>query len=444
MKNKNHKKIVSFFFVLDNMSNKNDCYTCSQSRKKQKGSVMCMGCLKPFCKDHHLEHRKLLDKDFEDLIQQHNIVRQTLFNENNQQNLKLSQLIKVIDDWENDMIANIKEIVAQNKARLHSIINEEKDILKDKFESMAQELRANQSNNDYVESDIQQWQSQINECKQKLEQLQKSNNDFIDVETKSIDCNKGISIRQRKDVVIKRTNTDVRLECRECERFYYETSGYNDTFCSEDCERIYDQRNPDESSSNNEDDNNEEEYDGCFAGDCLVQLANGSTKQVKHIRKGDLVRTSNEQIATVNYTIQIKRKTKRAPMVVFDNGLVITPWHPIRINDKWIFPHDIRQQTFIECDEVYNFALDIGHIMIINGVECATLGHNFKGEVIEHPYFGSNQVLDDLHRMDICNDGFIQVSSDSIVRNHETGLISSICRQNARVDLTTILSEQYI
>lgn len=30
---------------------------------------------------------------------------------------------------------------------------------------------------------------------------------------------------------------------------------------------------------------------GCFAGECLIDMADGSKKQVKDLRKGDLVAT---------------------------------------------------------------------------------------------------------------------------------------------------------
>jgi hypothetical protein len=113
-------------------------------------------------------------------------------------------------------------------------------------------------------------------------------------------------------------------------------------------------------------------------------------------------------------------------MVHFDSGLMITPWHPIRINDKWIFPHDIKNKKTIQCQEIYNFALDIGHIIIVNGIECVTLGHYFKGEVIEHSYYGINKVLDDLHEIDISNNGFIELLPNSFIRDSETGLVSRI------------------
>jgi hypothetical protein len=408
----------------------NDCFTCNQSNKKRKSSVICTGCQKSFCKEHHQEHRKIIDKDFEGLIEQHNIVRQSLYSENNGENNRTSNLLKIIDDWEKEMIANIKTTAAANKTRLNQIINEEKDQLKNKFKLMADELKTNQSNSDYVELDIQEWQKQLSECKQKLEQLQTWNNDFISIDIKSIDWKNGINIQQKKEVHIRTVNRPVQsnrskqrqLTCSDCGKSFYEDFGYDKEFCSVNCLTNHQSR----FSQNHDSDSDDEGT--CFHGNCVVSLANGLNKLVKDIRKGDIVKTPDGSKATVTYAIKILCRNNRTTMVSFDNGLIITPWHPIRINGKWVFPHDIGDETVIECQEVYNFVLDSGHIMFINGIECVTLGHGFKGEVIEHPYYGTNQVLDDLRAIDVCNNGFIELLPNSTVRDRKTGLVSGIRR----------------
>lgn len=48
------------------------------------------------------------------------------------------------------------------------------------------------------------------------------------------------------------------------------------------------------------------------------------------------------------------------------------------------------------CECVYNFVLEKGHTMEINGVYCVTFGHGFKGEKVAHPYFGTERIVDDL------------------------------------------------
>ena len=79
-------------------------------------------------------------------------------------------------------------------------------------------------------------------------------------------------------------------------------------------------------------------------------------------------------------------------MIELDGGLIVTPWHPVRINGKWIFPCEVKDGILHmnkPCEAVYSFVLNKHHTMSINGVECVSLGHDFKGDVVGHEYFGS-------------------------------------------------------
>ncbi|CAF1540367.1 unnamed protein product [Didymodactylos carnosus] len=171
---------------------------------------------------------------------------------------------------------------------------------------------------------------------------------------------------------------------------------------------------------------------GCFHGKCLVLLADGNTKFVKDVRRGDILQTPDSVTnATVTYVMKSICFNDKTTMVSFGNGLIISPWHPVRIDGNWIFPCDIGHESDIECEEVFNFVLDGGHIVIINGVECVTLGHNFKGKVIEHPYYGTSKVLDDLRKLDTSNSGYVEIKPNWFVRDYQkTGLVSRILNIN--------------
>jgi hypothetical protein len=82
-----------------------------------------------------------------------------------------------------------------------------------------------------------------------------------------------------------------------------------------------------------------------------------------------------------------------------DSGLILTPNHPIKVNRKWVRPYEIKNPQLFVCEEVYNVVLDSQHTMVVNGVECVTLGHEIKEEGIDHPYFGTHKVLRDLERI---------------------------------------------
>jgi hypothetical protein len=116
---------------------------------------------------------------------------------------------------------------------------------------------------------------------------------------------------------------------------------------------------------------------------------------------------------------------------------MITPWHPIRLNgSQWIYPCSlVSSPTTITCEAVYSFALDEGHTIWINDIECVTLGHEFKEDIVRHGYYGSKRVIEDLRIMDgeqECT-GYIEIQPKWITRNKRTGLVHGI-RQPQSID----------
>jgi len=166
----------------------------------------------------------------------------------------------------------------------------------------------------------------------------------------------------------------------------------------------------------------------CFHGSCHVLMSNRTTKLVKNIRKGDIIMSPNNHLSKVTCVIKTVTKNKTYRLVNI-NGLLVTSWHPIKINNVWKFPCEISEPKKCECDAIYSFVLNDNHIMIINDTECVTLGHNFKEPVVSHPYFGSPSVINDLSKMKGWSDGFILLNEGCLVRNNITKLVSSIVQK---------------
>lgn len=163
----------------------------------------------------------------------------------------------------------------------------------------------------------------------------------------------------------------------------------------------------------------------CFDGDCDVLMFDNTTKKIRDIRKGDKVKTPDGSA-----TVQCVVKTildKTIDIVRLENGLLITPWHPVRINNRWCFPGELvygqRTETI---DPIYSFVISNDHIMIINSVECVTLGHDFKEDVVRHPYFGSSKVIDDLRNMDGWVSGHIELKQGCTIKDGITGLVKKL------------------
>jgi len=163
----------------------------------------------------------------------------------------------------------------------------------------------------------------------------------------------------------------------------------------------------------------------CFAGECLVRLADGSQVPVQEVKKGDKVATPNpDRPARVLCVVKTTCHQGKADLVQLEGGLVVTPYHPVRVNGKWHFPRDLGEVMEKDCPFVYSFLLEEGHVMVINGVECVALGHGFEeDQVVAHAYFGSKRVVEDLEAMRGWNDGLVELGPGCLARDLVTGLV---------------------
>jgi hypothetical protein len=82
----------------------------------------------------------------------------------------------------------------------------------------------------------------------------------------------------------------------------------------------------------------------------------------------------------------------------------------------------------IVCNEMFNFALDRDHIVLVNNIECVTLGHEFQDDVVRHAYYGSQRVIDDLRQLDAEQNrsGIVELSSNLLIRSEHSGLVDGL------------------
>jgi len=160
---------------------------------------------------------------------------------------------------------------------------------------------------------------------------------------------------------------------------------------------------------------------GCFTGDSLITMDDGSTLHVKDIQKGDVVWGGYMVKALIKTRVQ-----KEVGMVLFNTGLGITPWHPIKVEEdrEWVFPCQVDNVVKLYVEYYYNLVLETGHVVHLNGYYVSTLGHGFKeNEVIRHPYFGTEKVIEDLKKKRGWEDGLVELDLATIVRHSESGLV---------------------
>lgn len=176
----------------------------------------------------------------------------------------------------------------------------------------------------------------------------------------------------------------------------------------------------------------------CFHGDGLVAMKDNTFKKVSQINPGDKVKGSKifgddeKRGYVVKYVIISACKNNVQSFVNYE-GLYITPTHPIVIHNpnthlgyEFCRPIDIvKFEESKKCDNVYNFVLESGHVININNVECVTLGHGFTGnEHIEHPFYGTNLIVDQLKEIIGLDRGKLFITAyDVFLRDQSTSWV---------------------
>merc|ERR1712087_914747 len=110
-------------------------------------------------------------------------------------------------------------------------------------------------------------------------------------------------------------------------------------------------------------------------------------------------------------------------------GLLLTEYHPVRVGGEWVFPRDVDGANTRErhCEFVYNLVLAQGHVVQVDGIECCTLGHGMKDNVvIEHAYFGTQRVVQDLSKQAGWRTGLVVLQSGAVKRDAESNLVNGM------------------
>jgi hypothetical protein len=119
---------------------------------------------------------------------------------------------------------------------------------------------------------------------------------------------------------------------------------------------------------------------------------------VAELREGDEVVVA-EGTAIVRVAV---RRLRSGSLLKLPGDLMITNNHPVRIQGQWQMPGKMDIAELVELDEpiyIYNFVLDSCHVLMVNGYEAVTLGHNLDDPVIYHPYYSTDKITIDLLKL---------------------------------------------
>ena len=144
---------------------------------------------------------------------------------------------------------------------------------------------------------------------------------------------------------------------------------------------------------------------GCIDSNCIINMFDGSFKPLSRIKKSDIIKSFDENNNIVGAKVLCVVETlitsgKRE--YVNYNGLLITPWHPIKLalhgnDENWFLPGEVFSSYILASTSMITLVLENHHVMIVNGIKCITLGHNFSHHPkLKHPYYGTNKVIENL------------------------------------------------
>jgi hypothetical protein len=124
----------------------------------------------------------------------------------------------------------------------------------------------------------------------------------------------------------------------------------------------------------------------CFAGECLVKVPGGTEVRVEQLKRGMEIESMIGP-RTVAAVVRTTIPTGEA-LLCRIGDLKVTPWHPVALQGKWMFPADTAVPEIMACHAIYSILLlpDSGsgknveekanaHTISVADVWCVTLGH---------------------------------------------------------------------
>jgi Mg-chelatase subunit ChlD len=147
-------------------------------------------------------------------------------------------------------------------------------------------------------------------------------------------------------------------------------------------------------------------HGGCVDSYCKIAMFDGTSKLLKDVQKFDIIKSIDENNKIVGAKVLCVVETlieSGYRDYVNINGVLITPWHPIKFGlhgktETWWFPGELFSTYSYPSSSMITLVLENHHVMIINGLKCITLGHNFTNHTkLIHPYYGTNKVIENLN-----------------------------------------------
>jgi hypothetical protein len=163
---------------------------------------------------------------------------------------------------------------------------------------------------------------------------------------------------------------------------------------------------------------------GCFLQGTPIKVL--GTEEVCYIDVASVVPgttvITHKGLASVKCVVKIKYN---GPICRI-GSTAVTEYHPVFFTDEqWIYPGE--SDKFCKEDVkdvyVYDFILDKYHTVKLFDLYAVTLNHSFTKPVVQHDYFGSERVVEDLKKHPDWIKGYIQLDVCKFVRGTDKKVV---------------------
>ncbi|CAF1364131.1 unnamed protein product [Adineta steineri] len=159
------------------------CSICN----KGNTTYICRGCSKDFCFQHLTEHRQILHRQLDEIINDHDQFQQTIIQQ--KQNLLNSPLVQQINEWEKNSVEKIQQTAEECRETAMNLTQKLINNIEKTFIELSRKLKGICEENEFNEIDLNNFQSKLTQITK--ESLQPSN---ISIQQDSQEFIKKISV----------------------------------------------------------------------------------------------------------------------------------------------------------------------------------------------------------------------------------------------------------
>ena len=135
------------------------CAAC----EKNTGVFTCNGCTRAFCTKHANEHRQLLKNEMDEIVLEHDQLRQSMSEQADY--IDQCSSMQKIERWEQQSIYKIQQIAKGAREKLKQYIIERTQYIQTGVQELTEKLNKARIEDDFFETDLKMWSDKVAELR---------------------------------------------------------------------------------------------------------------------------------------------------------------------------------------------------------------------------------------------------------------------------------------